>query len=247
LIIHRPPSSVLATHDAADTGSAFHSGDGLSLQWAPGAWDRVKLDDPALEKVLYFAMSNLTAGGLTYLKPSIVKAHVQVVGGLKYKINVRTVRSETPREVEEHEFIIWHKPNAHMMVIEHNDVTAAANAQAHALSQEHSMRHLVPGRRHAVGGYSGIAVDDPGLIAAAAFGLRELNRAEQTRYRPVEVVRAAVQVVAGLQYRIVLKITASGQPPHLHFLTVWDRFGELKLVNHRICVTDEDCQLRRGR
>jgi len=92
-----------------------------------------------------------------------------------------------------------------------------------------------------------VDVNEPEIEKLATFATDEINSRSNSVHRLTlnRVVRAARQVVAGLQYRIVLELTAPGGRTEEHFVTVWDHFGTLKFVNHRICTSDEDCHFHR--
>ncbi len=56
------------------------------------------------------------------------------------------------------------------------------------------------------GGYSGRRANDPGVAAAAAFAVRERGRLTRRRITLLSIRRAEVQVVAGLNYRLLLSV-----------------------------------------
>jgi hypothetical protein len=56
------------------------------------------------------------------------------------------------------------------------------------------------------GGYSGRATNDPGVAAAAAFAVRERGRVTGRRLTLVSIRRAEAQVVAGMNYRLLLSV-----------------------------------------
>jgi len=56
------------------------------------------------------------------------------------------------------------------------------------------------------GGYSERPVSDPGVAAAAAFAVRERGRRTGRRVTFLQIRRAETQVVAGLNYRLLLSV-----------------------------------------
>lgn len=56
------------------------------------------------------------------------------------------------------------------------------------------------------GGYSNRPVSDPGVVAATAFAVRERGRRTGRRVTLLEIRQAETQVVAGLNYRLLLTV-----------------------------------------
>ena len=56
------------------------------------------------------------------------------------------------------------------------------------------------------GGYGARAANDPGVAAAAAFAVRERSRRTGRRVTLLSIRRAETQVVAGLNYRLLLSV-----------------------------------------
>ena len=63
---------------------------------------------------------------------------------------------------------------------------------------------LVSGQR--VGGYKEIANDDEGAVAAAEFAVEAQSEKQETTYKLVSIAKAESQVVAGVNYRLCLKV-----------------------------------------
>lgn len=61
------------------------------------------------------------------------------------------------------------------------------------------------------GGYSERATNDRGVAAAAAFAVRERGRRVGRRVTLLEIRRAETQVVAGLNYRLMLTVREGGK------------------------------------
>jgi hypothetical protein len=61
------------------------------------------------------------------------------------------------------------------------------------------------------GGYSGRRVNDPSVTAAAAFAVRERGRQTRRRVTLVSIKRAEAQVVAGMNYRLLLSVREGGE------------------------------------
>jgi len=61
------------------------------------------------------------------------------------------------------------------------------------------------------GGYGERRVNDPGVAAAAAFAVRERGRQTRRRVTLLSIRRAETQVVAGMNYRLVLNVREGGE------------------------------------
>ena len=57
-----------------------------------------------------------------------------------------------------------------------------------------------------LGGYKQIDTDDERAVAAAEFAVEEQGRKMETTYKLVSVAKAESQVVAGVNYRLCLKV-----------------------------------------
>jgi hypothetical protein len=106
------------------------------------------------------------------------------------------------------------------------------------------------------GGYS--IVDDlraPSVNSAAIFAVEKLNEATKTYSfassmpsgdPTVKVVKAYRQVVAGMNYKLVVLIEDSpGQYVGSFAATVWDQFGALSVTNWGQELTEEEVNLLR--
>ena len=62
-----------------------------------------------------------------------------------------------------------------------------------------------------VGGYKAVAVDNPEVVAAAEFAVGEQGREQEMTVSLVSVERAEIQVVAGKNFRLCLKVTLSAE------------------------------------
>ena len=58
-----------------------------------------------------------------------------------------------------------------------------------------------------LGGYKEIAKDDEGAVAAAEFAVKAQSEKKETTYTLVSVEKAETQVVAGINYRLCLKVS----------------------------------------
>ena|SRR5215475_3963733 len=56
------------------------------------------------------------------------------------------------------------------------------------------------------GGYKEIAKDDEGAVAAAEFAVKDESQKKELTYKLFSVEKAETQVVAGINYRLCLKI-----------------------------------------
>jgi hypothetical protein len=57
-----------------------------------------------------------------------------------------------------------------------------------------------------VGGYKEVAKDSPEVQAAAEFAVKEQSRKQEMTYKLVSIAHAESQTVAGVNYRLCLKI-----------------------------------------
>ena len=105
-------------------------------------------------------------------------------------------------------------------------------------------------KRRLVGGYQPVKdIDDEGVRHAAQFAVQELRRQDtpgpysfdlpaEIAVENIKIVRAFYQVVAGLNYRLVLALvnddattTASDGCMGAFAVTVYDHFGDLSVTN----------------
>ena len=56
------------------------------------------------------------------------------------------------------------------------------------------------------GGYREIAKDDEGVVAAAEFALKDQSEKKELTHKLISVEKAETQVVAGINYRLCLKV-----------------------------------------
>src|SRR6266849_6813033 len=56
------------------------------------------------------------------------------------------------------------------------------------------------------GGYKEVAKDDAGVMAAAEFAVKEQGTKQEMTYKLVSIEHAEQQVVAGINYRLCLKV-----------------------------------------
>jgi Aspartic acid proteinase inhibitor len=74
-----------------------------------------------------------------------------------------------------------------------------------------SMSMVAAQQRPIVGGYKTAAVDDPEVVAAAEFAVGEQGRKLKSTVRLISVEHAERQVVAGMNYRLCLKVEIEGE------------------------------------
>lgn len=58
-----------------------------------------------------------------------------------------------------------------------------------------------------LGGYKEIAKDDEGAVAAAEFAVKDQSEKKEMTFKLVSVEKAETQVVAGINYRLCLKVS----------------------------------------
>lgn len=93
---------------------------------------------------------------------------------------------------------------------------------------------------NAVGGYSEVAIDDPEVVAAARFAVTAQQDATGELIQYQRVIQAEQQVVAGMNYRLMIGVLEGGRsgtadvvvnrdPQGTYSLTswVWDQNPEL--------------------
>ncbi|HKP36827.1 MAG TPA: cystatin domain-containing protein [Pyrinomonadaceae bacterium] len=61
------------------------------------------------------------------------------------------------------------------------------------------------------GGFREVAKDDPEVEAAANFAVEEQGRKQEASLKLVSIERAESQVVAGINYRLCLKVSKEGE------------------------------------
>ena len=75
----------------------------------------------------------------------------------------------------------------------------------------HTPERGTPERQAMAGGHREAAVNDPGVVAAAEFAVREQSRRARSPVTLVSIKRAETQVVAGLNFRLVLSVRSVGR------------------------------------
>ena len=81
-----------------------------------------------------------------------------------------------------------------------------------------------------IGGKTPVDVHDPAVNKAAQFAVSELNKRNgKSQVTLREVVSAQKQIVAGMNYILVIKLVDAGQEV-LHRTTVYDQFGKLSMT-----------------
>lgn len=191
---------------------------------ARGGWEEVDVRDPAVAAAAEHAAEQMNdAAGEP---PRVVSARRRAAGhGTTYQLSLESASrgraTVTLREGADKSF----------RVLE----TRGSNAQAGAKGTH--PRAGVP-----LGG--GFRDADPGsdeVRRAAEFAVAEANARSDslTPYTLARVVSARTQVVAGINYLLVLAMDADDRREYREVI-VWNRFGDLKLTNSRVC-KDERC------
>lgn len=93
------------------------------------------------------------------------------------------------------------------------------------------------------GGFRTEDAGSPRVRRAATFGVTAMNArsASIDPYRLVRVERARLQVVAGINYELVLLVTHRGEELHLR-AQVWDQFGVFALSSLARCGDGSACR-----
>jgi hypothetical protein len=65
---------------------------------------------------------------------------------------------------------------------------------------------VTAGLAQRTGSYKEVAKDDAGVMAAAEFAVKEQGKKQEMTYKLVSVEHAEQQVVAGINYRLCLKV-----------------------------------------
>ena len=81
------------------------------------------------------------------------------------------------------------------------------------------------------GGYGERRVDDPSVTAAAAFAVRERGRQTRRRVTLLSIVSAESQVVAGMNYRMVLHVREGGVDTYMTVVVFQNLRGKFSLVS----------------
>ena len=85
-----------------------------------------------------------------------------------------------------------------------------------------------------IGGKTPVDVNDPAVSKAAQFAVSELNKRNgKSQVSLREVVSAQKQIVAGMNYILVIKLMEAGQEV-LHRTTVYDQFGKLSMTKDEV-------------
>lgn len=92
-------------------------------------------------------------------------------------------------------------------------------------------------KRPIVGGYKAMAVDDEGVVAAAEWAVGEQGRRQESNIRLVSVEHAEGQVVAGMNYRLCLKVEVLDEEGNV------DTTQDVKAVVYRSLKKDDPYSL----
>ena len=108
---------------------------------------------------------------------------------------------------------------------------ALAAAPASAFGQDGSMPNAP-----IAGGYSAAAVTDPEVVAAAKFAVKRAARKGARRAALVSVEGAERQVVAGMNYRLRLKVRMNGKTQDVTAVVYRDLKGKYELTSWKVGV-----------
>lgn len=89
-----------------------------------------------------------------------------------------------------------------------------------------------------VGGYSAASKADPGVLAAARFAAKETGRRRKERVRLVSVESAETQVVAGVNFRLCLRVKAGKSVRDLRAVVYRNLKRQLSLTESSFAACD---------
>lgn len=95
-----------------------------------------------------------------------------------------------------------------------------------------------------VGGYSEVAIDDPDVVAAAQFAVSAQQDATGVLIQYQRVIQAEQQVVAGMNYRLMIGVLEGGRSGTADVVVYRDPQGTYSLTSW---VWDQNPELDRSR
>lgn len=96
---------------------------------------------------------------------------------------------------------------------------------------------VVSAQDEIAGGYGDISKTDAGVVAAAKYAVKKRGKAVKTTFTLVSIEKAEAQVVAGLNYRLCLKVKSRKGEKAVTVVVYKDLKNRLSLTSW----TEEDC------
>ena len=81
------------------------------------------------------------------------------------------------------------------------------------------------------GGYKAVPTDDPEVVAAADFAVNEQGRKQEISISLVSIEHAEQQVVAGINYRLCLKVEIDGETQEIKVVVYRNLSKEYSLTS----------------
>ncbi|WOK95469.1 multicystatin-like [Canna indica] len=178
-----------------------------------GGWQPINggTNDPHIQKLAQFAISeNNKQPGVSFELVNVVKAEMQVVAGINYRL-LLNAKSKSG-SVDAFQAVVFESLKSELKLVSfvkiNNDI-------------------LVGGWQPINGGTS-----DPHIQKLAQFAVSENNKQQGASFELVNVVKAEMQVVAGINYRLLLNAKSKSGSVDTYLAVVFESLkSELKLVS----------------
>jgi cystatin-C len=180
-----------------------------------GGYQYVSPRDPDALKAANFVVTHFNArAGFSphfYRLSELLSAQTQVVAGVNYLLELELSHGS---EREVHQVVVFSQPWLNKMEL-----------------KEHQLISSLPG------GYYPVSVKNPQVMGAAEFAVGEINKRSNslTPYVGEEIFAASSQVVAGMNYRLVLRLKR-GEILETHEAVVYfiPWLNSMELTEHKI-------------
>lgn len=153
-----------------------------------------RVDDINVKKIAEFAYTSLSASSLTPVKlVKISRAWKQVASGVNYKLILELVNEEDGADAEAFhcKVIVFDQPRKNIRKLVSTSCT------------------LKRQRRQIPGGYVSRDVNDADVKQMAAFATDAISASNLGPVELIEIVQAASQVVAGVNYKMTLLVVST--------------------------------------
>lgn len=176
--------------------------------------------------IVDFALRGVNAetAGEPFALHEVESCEVQVVAGLKYRCVVSVEQGDAAAQLS---IVVWDRFGT-LTLLDYRRVDDGAPSES---SGESSLPPIP-------GGWRDLDPNDPHAVEAARFATQTIASTANVAYTLRKVVRARVQVVAGLNLDLVMTLSLPNDAQEQHHARVYDRFGTLSLTEHHNCAVD---------
>ena len=183
----------------------------------PGGFRELDVTEPDVVYAASFAVKEINARSNS-LTPNvlaqIISAKYQVVAGMNYALELKILHGKT---MEVHNVVVYSRAWEGFMELTEDKLFVEPLA----------------------GGYQELSLSDPELLSMVDFAVAEINvrNVLATPYELIEVLAAKIQVVAGMNYSIAIKLK-HGEEIEVHNVVVFSQAwaNVLKLTSDDIAI-----------